>query len=187
MYVQKAITKKNDIDVELVKRAITGDVEAYGNIYEIYLDRIYSYVFYRVRNDMVTEDITEEIFVKAWSKIKTCRGKEHTFKSWLYRIAHNHIVDTFRKTKKYLSLDSQDFHTTDNMEERIEIKLEGQQLLAAISALPKPQKEIILLKFVEGLNNKEIGEITGKRQGVVRALQMRALATLRKRIDMGVA
>jgi RNA polymerase sigma-70 factor (ECF subfamily) len=187
MYGQKGITDTvNDANIELVKRAVEGDVEAYGNIYETYLDRIYSYVFYRVRNEMVTEDITEEIFVKAWNKIKTCRGKEHTFKSWLYRIAHNHIVDTFRKMKKDLPLESEDIGLTDSIEEKVELKLEGQQLLTIISALPKSQKEIILLKFVEGLNNREIEEITGKRQGAVRALQMRALTTLRKHLNTGV-
>ena len=92
----KSLTSEQDKAISLVKRAIGGDFAAFGYLYGIYLDRIYRYVFYKVKDKMTAEDITEEVFLKAWKAINSCKGKERTFSSWLYRIAHNHIIDIFR-------------------------------------------------------------------------------------------
>ena len=162
-------------------------MEAYGKLYGIYLDRIYRHVYYRVKNVMMAEDITEEVFIKAWKNIKTCKGKEHTFRPWLYRIAHNHMVDTLRKTRRDLPLEVENYGKTDAAGAKLESMIEWQQVLDVVSTLSEPQKEIILLKFVEGVDNQEIEKITGRRQGAIRALQMRALTTLRKRLNVRVA
>ena len=186
MHSRATITSEEKENVELVKGAVEGDVDAYGKLYEIYLDRIYRYVFYRTRDVMIAEDITEEVFLRAWKNIGSCRGKEHTFRPWLYRIAHNQIVDTFRKNHRYSHVEIVDCDRADSIEDTVEFEVEWQQLLTAISTLPEPQKEIILLKFVEGASNQEIEQITGKRQGAIRALQMRALASLRRCLNVGV-
>jgi len=187
MHSQATITSEEKENVELVKGAVDGDVEAYGKLYEIYLDQIYRHVFYRIRDVMIAEDITEEVFLRAWKNIRSCRGREHTFRPWLYRIAHNQIVDTFRKNHRYSQLEVEDCDRAHSIEDTLESEVEWQQLLTEISTLPEPQKEIILLKFVEGASNQEIEQITGKRQGAIRALQMRALASLRRRLNVGVA
>lgn len=165
----------------LIKRAISGDGEAFGELYSIYLDRIYRYVFYQVRDEMTAEDITEEVFIKAWKALASCKGKERTFSSWLYRIAHNHVIDSFRKRHGELPLQAE---MTDGLFERNEAEeaLEQQEQLAALDHLPRNQRQVIILKFIEGMDNLEISRIMSKSEGAIRVLQTRALAALRQRL-----
>ena len=168
----------------LVKRAAGGDLEAFGELYGIYLDRIYRYVFYQIRDKMTAEDITEEVFVKAWKAIKSCQGKEKTFSSWLYRIAHNQVIDNLRSQRKCLSTEeTESLADVSNPELEAEGNWERQELLATLSCLPQSQRQVIILKFIEGLDNREIEQIMGKRQGAIRVLQMRALTTLRQKLS----
>ncbi len=169
-----------------VKQAIDGDVQAYGKLYALYVDRIFRYVFYQVGDKMTAEDITEEVFLKSWKSIGTCRGKEQTFSAWLYRIAHNHLVDTFRRNRRNVPLETVDLPADGNPQMEAEDKLELQKVLAAVKELPESQRQVILLKFMDEIDNDEIGRIMGKRQGAVRALQMRALISLREKFSPGV-
>jgi len=184
--VARSVTGGQSEVVRLIKRAAGGNFEAFGELYNIYLERIYRYVFYQVRDKMTAEDLTEEVFLKAWKSIDTCRGKEQTFSSWLYRIAHNHVIDNLRSQRKYLSTDMEALAEVSSPELGEEGKLERQEMLEVISDLPQNQKQVIILKFIEGLDNREIGQITGKSQGAIRVLQMRALATLRQRLSVEI-
>ncbi len=166
--------------VSLVKRAASGDSEAFGELYSIYFDRIYRYVVYQLRDKMTAEDVTEESFIKAWKAIDTCKGKEKTFSSWLYRIAHNQVVDNLRKQRKHLSTEVEDLAEVSSFEPSEQERLEQKEMLTAISDLPPNQKQVIILRFIEGLANQEVARIMGKRQGAVRMLQTRALASLRQ-------
>ena len=180
---------------QLLKRAAGGDFEAFGEVYTIYLDRIYRYVFYQVKDRMAAEDLTEEIFMKAWKAIGLYKGERLSFSTWLYRIAHNHVIDHFRASRPQVSLDrgvSGNVEVLDNVadldgvvdpEQEAERHLMQQEVLKLVSYLPPGQKEVIVLKFIEGLDNWEIEQITGKRQGAIRIMQMRALATLRQRLN----
>ena len=169
--------------VKLVKKAAGGNFAAFGELYSIYLDRIYRYVFYHVRDKMTAEDITEEVFLKAWKAIGSCKGKEKTFLSWLYRIAHNHLINTLRCMKKVTSIEKDNLvEVISSNKSEVEDKIEHQELLETITCLPENQKQVIILKFIEGLDNREIGEITDKSEGAIRILQMRALAELRQRL-----
>ncbi len=165
----------------LIKRAISGDGEAFGELYSIYLDRIYRYVFYQVRDEMTAEDIAEEVFIKAWKALASCKGKERTFSSWLYRIAHNHLVDSLRKRRRELPLQPE---MTNGLFDRNQAEgaLEQQEQLAALDHLPRNQRQVIILKFIEGMDNREIGRIMSKSEGAIRVLQTRALAALRQRL-----
>jgi len=168
----------------LVKRAAGGNLEAFGELYSIYLDRIYRYIFYQIKDKMTAEDITEEVFIKAWKAIKSCKGKEKTFSSWLYRIAHNQVVDNLRSQRKHLSTEAvENLADVSNPELETEGNLERQELLASLSCLPQSQKQVIILKFIEGLDNREIEHIMGKSQGAIRVLQMRALSTLKRELS----
>jgi len=184
----RTITLGSSEIVRLVERAIGNDLQAFGELYSSYLDPIYRYVFYHVKDRMTAEDVTEEVFIKAWKGIRSCKGKEQTFSAWLYRIAHNHIVDYFRSRQKhfkakYSTTEMDNTAEVDSPETEVEAKLEWQELLERISYLPQNQKRVIILKFVEGLDNSEIARILGKRPGAIRVLQMRALAKLRRSLS----
>jgi len=177
------VTPRQSEVVRLVKRAISGDFEAFGEIYSIFLDRIYRYVFYQVKNKMTAEDITEEVFIKAWNAIGSCKGREKTFSAWLYRIAHNRVIDNFRSQEKEQSIDMETIAELSHPELEVEKEIDHHKLLNGIAELPQNQKQVIILKFIEGLDNSEIGQIMGKNQGAIRILQMRALAKLRDRLN----
>jgi RNA polymerase sigma-70 factor, ECF subfamily len=170
----------------LVQKAIKGDVEAYGQLYGLCLNRIYRYVFSRVKNVMQAEDITEEVFIRAWKAIKSCQGKESTFIPWLYHIAHNYLVDVWRKNSREVSYENLDLADDCDPEKEADNNIELQKVLEAVKNLPEPQRRVILLKFMDEIDTDEIGRILGKRQGAVRALQMRALISLREKFNCGV-
>ena len=81
----------------LVDQAASGNFNAFGQLYEMFLDKIYRYAYYQVKDKMTAEDITETVFMKAWKRIATCKGHGATFSAWLYRIAHNQIVDRLER------------------------------------------------------------------------------------------
>lgn len=168
--------------IRLVEKAAGGNFEAFGELYGVYLDRIYRYVFYQINNKMAAEDITEEVFLKAWKAIGSCKGKEKTFSSWLYRIAHNQMVNTLRGANKVTSLDKENSVDITDPKQDVAVNMEYQELLETMAGLPTNQRQVLILKFIEGLNNREIGKITGKSEGAIRITQMRALALLKKKL-----
>ena len=170
-------------DIErLVEKAAGGDFKAFGELYSIYLDRIYRFVFYQINDKMAAEDITEEVFVKAWKAISSCKGKSKTFTSWLYRIARNHMINSLRSMRKHTSIEKANLVEGGNPELEVEMELEYQELCGVINCLPQNQRQVIILKLIEGLDNQEIAKTMGKSQGAVRVLQMRALAALRQKL-----
>ena len=164
----------------LVERAQNGDVNAFGKIYNTYIDRIYRYVYYQVKDRAVAEDLTQDIFTKAWEALDKFKWKGKPFIFWLYRIAHNRTMDYFREIKKNSRLIYQTVVDDYDPIQKVEGKFVHEQLTNAISKLNSQQREIIILKFIEGLNNNEISQIMGKSQGAIRVTQMRALAALRQ-------
>jgi RNA polymerase sigma-70 factor (ECF subfamily) len=166
----------------LVEEASGGKFTAFGDLYSIYLDKIYRYIFYQVKDKMTAEDITEEVFIKAWKAIGSCKGKGKTFSSWLYRIAHNHLINTVRSMQKFTSIEKVDLVDFTDPRQEIETNADYQDLIGKMTCLPQNQKQVIILKFIEGLDNREIGKIMGKSEGAIRVLQMRALAILRQKL-----
>jgi RNA polymerase sigma-70 factor, ECF subfamily len=171
--------------IKLVNKAAHGDIEAFGQLYAIFMDRIYRYALYQVKDKMTAEDITEEVFLKAWKAIKTCKGKGKTFSSWIYRIAHNHIINTRRNFSKLSSLEVEKLHSMNNADLAVEMDSDQQEIMESIAELPPNQAQVITLKFIEGLDNREIGKILGKSEGAVRITQLRALTALRQKIGGG--
>ena len=165
---------------KLVEQAADGNFEAFGELYNIYIARIYRYVLYQVNDVMTAEDITEDVFLKAWKAIHSCTGKSDTFTTWLYRIAHNHLINSLRNRYKFTSIDKENADEIKDPKSEVEKWREHQELLELLTCLPPGQKQVIILKFIEDMDNKEIGKIVGKREGAVRVLQMRALAKLRQ-------
>lgn len=178
----QAVNNDQSRIIRLVERAASGDIEAFGKLYTIYVEQIYRYVFYQVKDKMTAEDITEEVFIKAWRAIDSCKGRGETFSSWLYRIAHNYTIDVLRSRQKRLAIETEVTADVSYSKQEAEVRLKRRELLEAVARLPQNQKQVIILKFIEGLDNQEIGQVMNKNQGAIRVLQMRALATLRQRL-----
>ncbi len=167
----------------LIKRA-KNDKEAFGQLYERYVDRIYNYVYYRTSNAADAEDLTARIFVRAMQHIGNYQDMGVPFSAWLYRIAHNLVANYHRdrSRRKILSLDdiTQWRVNEDGPELLTQIMEDKTALLQAIRRLPADRQELLNLKFVEQLSNAEIGDIMGRSEGAIKSLYHRTLLSLRE-------
>lgn len=169
----------------LIERAIAGDANAYGELYSRYLDPIYRYIFFRVGVQEEAEDLTETVFLKAWEAISGYKDFGNPFSSWLYRIAHNMVVDFHRKIKPLPNRSETDenLEDTDDAKSILGIVIEAEQLVElgkAIGQLPPEQQQVIVFRFIEGMSHAEIAKIIGKNEGTCRMIQHRALVGLNK-------
>lgn len=183
-WLKSQFVKKEPVkDRELVKKAKKGDAEAFGQLYLKYLSGIYRYFYFRIGQDRsAAEDLAQQVFFKAWEALPTYRERGWRFSTWLYAIAHNLLVDSYRKKKEEVRLTKLG-REEDKSLERIVREEEHDILKRAVSILTDDQKQVILLKFVEDFGNREISAITGKREEAIRALQHRAIAKLREILE----
>jgi RNA polymerase sigma-70 factor (ECF subfamily) len=153
--------------------------------YEKYIAPIFRFIYFRVKNHQEAEDLTQTVFLKAWKGIGKYKKQNNPFSSWLYTIARNTIIDYWKK-KKELNLDegvSDILDDGSNVLQEIENESDFQQIMESIIVLTEDQQEIIILKFIEDLSNKEISEILSKNEDAVRQLQSRALKSLKNILE----
>lgn len=169
--------------VELAKT----DSTAFGELYNRYVDKIYSYVYYRTSNRQDAEDLTARVFHRALQHIHKYENRGLPFSAWLYRIAHNLVANYHRdhRRKKLVPLDSLVLSSfrrdaPESVAERVD---EAERLLLAIRALPDERQQLLILKFVDRLPNAEIGEIMGRSEGAIKSLYHRTLVSLREEIQ----
>ncbi len=167
---------------ELVVKAQQGDMDAYGQLYDFFVDAIYRYIFFKV-DKQEAFDLTENVFLKMWENLKSYKPREGAFfSSWLFRIAHNVVVDHYRSRKENISLDIDvpDTKRHHNPIIMTEQKLGQEALRVAIGQLKKKYQQIIILKYINELDNEEIANILGCSEGSLRILKFRALRSLRQ-------
>lgn len=169
---------------QLINKAINGDAKAFGELYEAYVDAIYRYIYFRVGSEAEAEDFTDEVFVRAWEALPEFRPSEsYSFSAWLYRIAHNLVVDSYRQRSPVtFSRDELDKNRTrlPSVEEEAQIRHEAANLVRAVQELNDVEQDVIVLRFVEGLSHREVAQVIGKSESASRVIQHRALAALRK-------
>lgn len=166
-----------------VLRASQGDSDAFSLLYELNVNRIYNYVFYRIGSEAEAEDITARVFFKAFGHINSYVEKGVPFSAWLYRIAHNLIANWHRDNARKNEVSLEDHleipHKTDQPERTMEQAQEIDLLTKGIRRLSPDRQQLLVLKFTEGLSNTEIGIIMGKSEGAVKSLYHRSLSALR--------
>jgi len=162
----------------LVKRAVSGDSSAFASLYEIYIDDIYRFILHRVGHEQTAEDLTSQVFLKAWDKLGRYEIRGLPFGAWLFQIARNSVIDYYRTYRETLPLEHLNSDPAVNVAKEVEKQLEGEWLRTVLQHLTEDQREVLVLKFINGLKTQEIAQVMGKRQGAIRALQMRALQAL---------
>jgi RNA polymerase sigma-70 factor (ECF subfamily) len=170
---------------QLVRQAKTGDSEAFGALYDAYLERIYRFVYFRVEDQQTAEDITSQVFLKAWENLGRFHIGGAPFLAWLYTIAHNAVIDYYRTRKVTAALDDvrlSDPGHAEVVENGIDSAVEMDSIKIALQTLTDDQRQVLLLKFIDEMSNEEIARHLGKREGAIRALQMRGLKALAKRL-----
>jgi RNA polymerase sigma-70 factor (ECF subfamily) len=171
---------------ETLARASQGDRDAFGLLYEKYIDRIFNYVYYRTGNLHDAEDLTARVFQRAMNHIENYRDRGVPFSAWLYRIAHNLVANWHRdrSRKQEIPLDEIPSQPTrgDHPERSLVRVQEQDALLTLIRQLPPERQTLLILKFVENLSNAEIGQVMNRSEGAVKSLYHRTLLALRDQL-----
>ena len=168
---------------KLVRLSQEGDSDAFATLYETYSERIYRYIYFRTADVQIAEDIASQVFLKTWEKLASFKVGSSPFIAWLYRIAHNAVIDSYRTKKVSVRLDDinpAEISHDDGIDEKLDRQTDSRRLREALRELTDDQQEVLMLKFMGGLSTREIAGHLGKQQGAVRALQMRALQGLAK-------
>ena len=171
-------------DAALARRAAAGDADAFGVLYDRYMDAVYRYVFYRVRNEAEAEDVTSDVFMRALRAIPKYEPRQ-AFLAWLYRIARNAVIDRSRRraARQQVSFEDALAHPNAdqvvNPDEGLLAGSDASVVRRAMQQLTPLQQEILVLRYVEGYDTKTISKLVGKRDGTIRGIEFRALTTLR--------
>ncbi|NJN84786.1 MAG: sigma-70 family RNA polymerase sigma factor [Caldilineaceae bacterium] len=185
-------TAEPDLTIELneedlLARAANFDEVALGQLYDLYEMKIYSYVYRRTNDPTLAEDITAQVFLKMLEAIQNDKLWHSSFSGWLYRIAHNLVIDYYRRRdrQRQVSLDDAPVLTDPehNPVESAELALNAEYLRSAMRRLTDEQSQVLSLRFLEGYSFGEIARMMDKTEGAVKALQHRAFATLRQLIN----
>lgn len=157
------------------------DRAAFGVLYRRYVERVYGYAFHLLGDHHDAEDATERTFLAALSAIDGYRDSGATFRSWLFRIAHNQLANALRARARHptAALDAaiergEDHDLAGALDDAERARL----LRRALASLPDDRRQVIILRFVDGLSAREIGDVLGRSEGAVRVLQHRALRSL---------
>ncbi|WP_255671605.1 ECF subfamily RNA polymerase sigma factor, BldN family [Glycomyces amatae] len=178
---------------DLVARAQDGDPGAFGEIYDRYSETVYRYIYFRVNNAQLAEDLASETFLRALRRISSFSWQGRAFGAWLVTIARNLVVDHFKSGRYRLEIvkpdvlgaDAQDSDPTTSPETAALEKLTNATLLTAVKKLNPDQQECIVLRFLQGFTVAETARTMGKNEGAVKALQYRAVRTLARLLPEG--
>lgn len=175
------------LENELIHRAVAGEAEAFAALYDRYVDRIFRFLRRRTMDQPLAEDLTSEVFLRAWDHLDGYRPGRAPFGAWLFKIARNLAIDASRKRRPDASIDAMAFEPIEDLpgpEMTAAASLDARQVRQALSELTPLQRDVLSLRFIEGLSTAEVAAALGKRQGAIRALQMRGLQALAEQIGV---
>ncbi|MDX1662442.1 MAG: sigma-70 family RNA polymerase sigma factor [Candidatus Promineifilaceae bacterium] len=166
----------------LVHRAKDGDGDAFAQLYDAYIEQVYRFVHYRVGERQLAEDLSADTFLKAWEHLDRYEERGLPFGAWLFRIARNTVIDHYRTRKAQVQWDETVFQIEDpdapDVAEAVGTQLAAERVIGALDALTDDQRDVLILKFLQGMNTATVADIMEKKPGAIRALQMRGLQAL---------
>jgi RNA polymerase sigma-70 factor (ECF subfamily) len=182
--LQENTENTSEID-ELVEKAVNGDGESFGKLYDVYLNRVYRHICYRVGSRDDAEDLTQKTFIRAWDAMGRYKKTAVPFAAWLTRIAHNLVIDFYRSRKPDTDID---FDTVTaapeyDPEHLTEQHFNQAEIRKAIRKLKGDQQQVIVMRFIDDYSYEEIAASLGKSEGAVRVILHRGLAKLKTIIE----
>jgi len=157
------------------------DSESFAQIYDAHVDKIYNYIYYKVGTAALAEDLTAQVFLNAWQAMGRYRWSGRPVAAWLFRIAHNLIVDHFRTQHATVPIDGLPYlGNDDDVEGLVQQRLDVDVLRNAMKELTTDQRQVIRLKFLQGYSTAEVATILSRDPAAIRALQRRALLSLHR-------
>jgi RNA polymerase sigma-70 factor (ECF subfamily) len=165
---------------EAIAQIAAGNTEAFGVVYDLYIEKIYKFVYYRTHHKQTAEDLTSVVFTKAFNKFSSF-DKRANFATWLFRVARNTVIDHYR-TKKSVSDIEEAFDLSDstNISRDYEHKEKMAQAKKYLAQLPEEQRDLVIMRLWDGLSYAEIAEITGKTEANLRVNFSRTLSRMQK-------
>lgn len=179
-------TAAQQTDAALLQRIRQWDSAALAQVYDDYYDRIYRYVYGYLGRADAAEDLAANVFTRLLSAVRNGNSPRSNLGAWLYRVAHNLVVDNFRrKPTENLELAEWVESGEPDLQHTVEQNLQMERVRSALKQLTETQQQVIVLKFLEGMESREVATILGKSEGAIDALQHRALLALRKALAQG--
>ena len=171
-------------DAELVLRVKAGDHSAFAQIYERYAVPIFRYIYFRVGEVELAEDIQADVFVRMLEGIDRYEDRGWPISAWLYRIAHDRTIDAIRRTckRRFVSLEQWE-GSCEGPEHTVSARLETEELRRTMNALTQEQRDVIMLRFIAELSIQEVAVRLGRSEGSVKALQHRGIQSLARRLQ----
>ncbi len=167
-------------DEQIIKRVKSGDVEAFGVLYEQYAEVIFRYVYSHLDGRLDAEDLTEEIFLRAWRALPKYDERGLPFTAFLFRIARNSLIDHYRQHKVVQSIEDVELQSREaGPEEAVEVRIENGNLREKLAKLREDYRNVLIFRFLSGLSPEETAQVMQRSVGAVRVLQHRALSALK--------
>jgi RNA polymerase sigma-70 factor (ECF subfamily) len=170
----------------LLRLAQQGDADAFAELYRANVQAIYRYIYHRVHDTHLAEDLTGDVFTKALEGLARYQEKGRPFIAWLYRIAHARVIDHYRRVDRRPSesdVEAEPIAVTPNMDSGLVQQQVGEMLKTVIDDLTDEQQQVIILRFIEGYRIDKVAQMMGKSPNAIKALQHRALRSLANRLD----
>lgn len=176
------LVSDTSLEKAVFEAAQQGDNHSFGKLYDSHFDAIFRFIYYRTNHQETAEDLTEEVFLKAFRSLSSLKGGSEKLRGWLYSIARNTVIDHYRKTKETINLESLEQlpNYEDSVVERLEASSDTAALLETLKQLPPDQQTILKLRFFEDLSIAEISTLLNKSEGNIRVIQYRGLQQLKK-------
>ena len=170
------------ITPEVISRAQGGDADVIGALYQRYRVDVFRYLYYRVGDQQTAEDLTAEVFLRMIRALERYRAGNTPFEAWLYQIARNMAIDHHRKMKirNHLPLDENLVSETGDVGQEVELGLTSELLVKALAELNEVQRDVLILRFVNGVRIAQVAQMLHKSESAIKAHQRRALLALRE-------
>jgi len=174
----------SDGDAQLVERAVRGESSAYGELYDMYIERIYRFLYIKVGRREDAEDLAQTVFLKALENMPRYKDMGYPFSSWLYRIASNAVIDYYRTSRPVVDLEDIDEAKLGVISKELEVDvqtaLDITRVKKALSLIKEEYQDVIVLRFIEDMSVKDVAAFIDKTEGAVKLITHRGLAALRK-------
>lgn len=170
-----------DGEKNIIQEAIEGESSAFGLLYDHYEPQIYRFIYLKVGHREEAEDLTHQVFIQSFTKIRDYEDKSFPFSSWLYRIARNEVIDYYRVRKVHISIHDENIENIpEAKKESLDDQLALEQVKNAVKLLKPTEQDVLILRFVEDMAPNEIAAAMGKTPLAVRLIQHRAIKNLKK-------
>lgn len=174
-------------EIVLVKECQNGNAQAFGQLYDKYIEKIYKFIYFKTHHKETAEDITSQVFTKALEKIKSYRPDKATFSGWLYAIARNAVIDHYRTQKTESNVeDAWDLSDGKNLAYDTDARLQIEQISKYMKELNSVQRDIVIMRVWQGLDYREIAGALGKSEANCRMSYMRGISILKDKVPFAV-